>query len=108
MRSGHKAARLIGGLILTAVAATGAMAEESIASWVDDQGVTHFGNRQFAPDNAKMLEVADTNRMDIPKNVPADTSNGPTWSVIEQAPKQNKKGWRSKGDGPRYGPVTPR
>ncbi len=108
MRSSQKAVRLIGGLLLTAGVATGAMAEESVASWVDDQGVTHFGNPQFAPDSAKMLEVADTNRMDIPKNAPADTANGPTWSVIELAPKQNKKGWRGKGDGPRNGPISPR
>lgn len=111
MRSSRKAVRLIGGLILTASAVTtaaGAMADQSVASWVDDQGVTHFGNVQFAPDNAKLLQVADANRMDVPKNVPTDSATGPTWSVIEQAPKQNRKGWRAKGEGPQNGPVNRR
>lgn len=113
MRSSNKSEKPAAGLILIAAFSTlmtfstGAAADESVASWVDDQGLTHFGNTQLAPDDATTFKVAVTNSMDVPKNVPSlNKGTGPIWTVIEQPPKQNKKGWRNKGDRPRNGYIN--
>ena len=104
---------LSGSLILGAAATlsivSSPVSAEEIARWVDDQGVTHFGDTQFAPENASMVNIKSANRMDVPPNTLASSnSDGPTWTVIDRAPKQNKKGWRGKGDGPNHGPYSPR
>lgn len=102
--------RLPAGLILLAGLGlgSGAALGEEIARWVDDQGVTHFGNTQFAPVDASLLKVKPANGMDVPLNVSSKPAvSGPTWTRIDKAPKQNKKGWRSKGEGPQNGPVSP-
>ncbi len=83
-------------------------ADESIARWVDADGVTQFGNVQFAPDDATRLSMAPTNGMDVPEALPRSSSaRGPVWTVINRQPRQNRVGWRSKGEGPKYGHVSP-
>ncbi len=61
---------------------------ESIARWVDADGVTHFGNPQFAPAGAKMVEVAPTNGMAVPENVPSRQASTTRWSLITRAPRK--------------------
>lgn len=74
-----------------------AFAAESISRWVDENGVTHFSNGQFAPANAEQITVDAANGMDVPAVVPsARQSSGPTWSKISMPPKQNPRGWRPK------------
>ena len=74
---------------------------ETVSRWVDENGVTHFGNPQFAPASADAVTIKPTNGMD--KVTPAATSNsaartGPATAVIRMAPKRNKKGWRSRNE----------
>lgn len=107
---GNRSAGFKGALTFILVAAfsfgSNFASAEEIASWTDAQGVTHFGNTQFAPASARTLNVKSANRMDVPASVPSSSGSGQTnWVVIDQAPKQNKKGWRAKGDGPRNGPI---
>lgn len=64
-----------------------------IVSWVDENGVTHFGDPQFAGPNAETVEVEETNGMDVPTDVPESRSNARMYK-IDKAPKQNKKGFR--------------
>lgn len=97
-------------LILTA-ALSGAQtaAAETIARWVDAEGVIHFGDVLLAPPHAELKEVGPANAMDPPQTQPTSRSaGGPTWSLIDLPPKQNPKGWRSKGEGARHGPISHR
>jgi hypothetical protein len=75
---------------------------ETVARWVDENGVTHFGNPQFAPAHADSVHVREANGMDKPE-APTRLTNpeartGPATSVITVPPKQNKKGWRPRGE----------
>lgn len=96
-------------LILTTLLPTAHVtAGETVARWVDADGTTHYGNVQFAPTHAELEVVKPANSMDAPKVQPASSaSTGPTWSLITLPPKQNPKGWRSKGDGVENGPINP-
>jgi hypothetical protein len=97
-------------LTLCLMAALGAAHANAnnITRWVDDQGVTHFGDASLAPAEATEVQVAATNGMDKPSGIASSSRhNGPVWTVIDQAPKQNKRGWRAKGVGPRSGPISP-
>ncbi|MCZ6460202.1 MAG: DUF4124 domain-containing protein [Gammaproteobacteria bacterium] len=45
----------------------GSAAAGGIARWVDENGVTHFGNPQFAPaGEGSLIEIAAINIMDVP------------------------------------------
>jgi hypothetical protein len=95
-------------LCLMAVIGAAHANDNNIVRWVDDQGVTHFGDARIGPAEATEVQVAATNGMDKPSGVASSSKrNGPVWTVIDQAPKQNKNGWRSKGAGPRSGPIAP-
>ena len=95
-------------LCLMAVLGTAQASEVRIAKWTDSNGVTHFGDAQFAPATAKEVDVPPANGMNAPATMPnRQRASGPVWTVIDQAPKQNKVGWRSKGQAPQSGPVTP-
>lgn len=95
-------------LCLTAVLGSAHAADQKVAKWVDSNGVTHFGDVQFAPATAVQLDLAPTNGMSVPANVPASGyRSGPVWTVIDQAPKQNRIGWRSSGQAPKSGPISP-
>ncbi len=102
----------VGSIVLTLslMAAMGsAQADDvKIATWTDANGVVHFGDTRFAPASAVEVEVAPANGMTVPAVASTgSTARGPVWTVIDQAPKQNKHGWRSKGDGPKYGHISP-
>ena len=43
---------------------------QGVARWVDANGVTHFGDPQFASATATMIEIGPTNGMDVPSAVP--------------------------------------
>jgi hypothetical protein len=97
----------IGAFTLCLMAASG-MADDSVARWVDSNGVTHFGSPQFAPADAARVPVNPANGMAAPAQVPATSgSSGTVWTVIDLPPRQNRVGWRSKGDGPNNGPISP-
>ena len=95
-------------LILTlAFLAGSATAGEPIARWVDENGVTHFGDAQFAPAEAELQSVAPANGMHAPSVVTrASSSQAASWSVISLPPKKNPIGWRARGEGVKHGPVS--
>ena len=95
-------------LCLTAVLGSAHAAENKVVMWTDAAGVTHFGDAQFAPAKATEVDVAPANGMTAPDNTPTSGhSSGPVWTVIDQAPKQNRIGWRAKSEGPKNGPISP-
>ena len=82
--------------VLSMAAAGQACADSRIATWMDENGVTHFGNTQFAPTNAESVEVAPANGMDVPATAPSSgSSNGkPSMVAIRKKPNRQTKGWR--------------
>ncbi len=76
----------------------GSVAADEIVKWVDENGVTHFGNAQFAPQGAgERVEVHNANGMDAPNLNILDRApehremNG---VVVERAQVKNPRGWR--------------
>ncbi len=74
----------------------GSAAAGGIARWVDENGVTHFGNPQFAPaGEGSLIEIAAINIMDVPVASPRATRRTPPRVVtIERPAKRNKRGWQ--------------
>jgi len=70
--------------------------ESGIATWVDGNGVTHFGNSQFAPANARSVDVAPANGMDVPAAVSSSgrQSGKPSLVAIKKKPNRQTRGWR--------------
>lgn len=80
-----------------AIALGGATAHAGeIARWVDADGVTHFGNPQFAPHNAEPVTVDPANGMAVPTAAPAssDGGRGPAVVVLEKKANRQTIGWR--------------
>lgn len=95
-------------LCLMAALGTAQAADDRIARWTAADGITHFGDAQFAPATATEVNLTPTNGMSAPIGAPTGSrhNNGPSWTVIDLAPKQNRIGWRLKSQGPRSGPVS--
>jgi hypothetical protein len=78
--------------------AVGAVAESpEIVKWVDEDGITHFGNPQFAPpEKAEAVEVHPANAMDVPdaSHVPSAKRTGRQYVELKKPGKKNKRGWR--------------
>ncbi len=57
---------------LAAIGISGSASAGGIAYWVDAEGVTHYGNPQFAPaGESNLIEVQAANIMDVPIAPPA-------------------------------------
>ncbi len=67
---------------------------QEVARWVDADGVTHFGDPQFASATATMIKIGPTNGMDVPSAVPQLSHGRPRFYQIKKAPKVNKGGFR--------------
>ena len=94
-------------LCLLVVLGTAAQAtEDRIATWTDAQGVTHFGDPGAAPAGAAEVVVAPTNAMDVPAPTAPTKTRGPVWTVIDQPAKNNRVGWRAKGQHLTSGPIS--
>ena len=68
-----------------------------IAVWVNEKGVTSFGNPQFAPlqQHAQRIEVGAVNGMLVPDlSVLTSRPRRKAYIKIGIAPKKNKRGWR--------------
>lgn len=98
-----KTASLIGLTILLASAA-GAGTQSQIVTWVDAEGITHFGDPQFAPpEQHKAVSVNPTNAMVVP-DAPAGktaTRRGGSVVTLERTKLKNKKGFRGYAARPR-------
>jgi hypothetical protein len=105
----HRLGALTLGLMAASAICAPLAADESIVRWVDAEGVTHYGNAQLAPANATAVSLAPANGMVAPTGGVStqSRSSGPVWTVIDRQPKQNRIGWRTKGEGPNSGPVSP-
>ncbi len=83
-----------GALALAAFSMSGQAGD--IARWVDEKGVTHFGNPQFAPgdpDEVTLVDVQPANGMAVPRGT--SQSNGrPHVVVIKRKAKSNVRGWQ--------------
>ena len=83
-----------GALVFAAYSMSGQA--EVIAKWVDEEGVTHFGNPQFAPgdvDAVTLVEVGPANGMVVP-TVVAETNHRSRVVVIKKKGKSNPRGWQ--------------
>ena len=83
-----------GALVFAAYSMSGQA--EVIAKWVDEEGVTHFGNPQFAPGDADavtLVEVRPANGMAVP-TVVAQTNYRSRVVVIKKKENPNPRGWR--------------
>ena len=68
-----------------------------IAIWVDQNGVTHFGNPQFAPPGeGQAVTVKPANGMDpvASNSSRRSSSSGPNVSVLERTRVENPRGFR--------------
>ncbi len=87
---------LIGGGALVFAAFSMSGQAQDIARWVDDHGVTHFGNPQFAPGDphdVTLVDVRPANGMLVPEAT--NQSRGrPRFVVIKKQAKSNLRGWR--------------
>lgn len=69
-----------------------------VVKWVDEHGVTHFGNAQFAPPGSgESVMVEDANAMDAPDVGILSRREGRSRAnitVLERSKLQNPRGWR--------------
>jgi hypothetical protein len=63
----------------------------NIAHWVDENGVSHFGNPQFAPAQHTRLRVGPTNSMDRPRYRGAEKSSRFKVTYLERGLIRDKK-----------------
>lgn len=93
------------GPLLIAVFASAAQGAE-VLRWVDEKGVTHFGDPQLAPLKAdtEPVHIAPANGM-VPAVAPhlSTTGDGLRVVTLKLEGKRNKKGWRARGDSPYTG-----
>ena len=78
-----------------------------VTKWVDESGVTHFGNPQFAPAGAgEAVTLRPANGMDVPDMAILKQRNTPTAmkaTVLERTKKKNPRGWRGHDGRPNRG-----
>jgi len=78
-----------------------------VATWVDKNGVTHFGNPQFAPPGeAETVAVKPANGMDVvaTNDSSRSSSSGPNVSILKRTRFENPRGFRGfdqRGQGSR-------
>jgi hypothetical protein len=92
---GGTVAVLAGLLVLLVSLLAGSAEAGDVVTWVDDEGVTHFGNARLAPHTARRVDVAPANGMDEPE-APARpaSSRGPAFILIEREANREPIGWR--------------
>ena len=90
-------------LIVLALLATGAVKanpQSEIVTWVDDNGVTHFGHPQFAPPQQhEAVRVNPANGMVAPDLAAANQVQPRSASVVtlDRTKLKNKRGFRGYG-----------
>lgn len=86
--------RLFHLLILTAATAALPATAAEVARWVDENGVTHFGERQFAPVEHTEVDIAPANGMAPAQYSDSSSGRGPTFIRLERQHMENKRGFR--------------
>jgi hypothetical protein len=90
-------------LLFISLSSAATLADSNIVKWVDDQGVTHFGNRQFAPpERHDAVTVKAVNGMAVPESTGASGSygSGPRVITLARSKLKNKRGFRGYGSRP--------
>lgn len=93
----HQLINRLGIAIAAMLITTSSLATEpAIARWVDAEGVTHFGNPQFAPPQShSTVAVEPTNTMAVPPRLKSDPARtGPTVFTLDRSKFKNKRGFR--------------
>jgi hypothetical protein len=82
---------VIAGIVLASSAKAG-----EVLKWVDANGVTHFGDRNAAPDSgADLIKLQKANGMVAPDTAVLDQDATTAQHVTLNRPQvQNKRGWR--------------
>ena len=69
-----------------------------ISKWVDENGVTHFGNAQFAPaGGGETVAIEPANGMDVPDMAilkKREQSRSVNVRVLQRGKMKNPRGWR--------------
>ena len=68
-----------------------------VVKWVDEDGVTHFGNPQFAPPaEGETVSLQPANGMAVPdtSRLPAAKRSGRQVVTLKKPEKKNRRGWR--------------
>ena len=89
-------------LLIALVLCAPVYAQQSIAGevvkWVDEDGVTHFGNAQFAPaGGGEAVKIERANGMAVPKLGILNKQEKRTRmnvTVLERSDLENPRGWR--------------
>jgi hypothetical protein len=85
---------LIGAAAFAALSFASAAHGDAVVRWVDANGVTHFGNPQFAPPDAAPVDLEPANGMDVPEYVENSRGDGPNVVTLKYKTVENKRGWR--------------
>lgn len=71
---------------------------DEVVRWVDEDGVTHFGNAQFAPSGeGEPVKLPPANGMDVPDTRGLKRRDAPTrmnMFVLDRPKFDNPRGWR--------------
>ena len=89
--------RYTGAIVAVVLCCSPVVYAGEVATWVDNNGVTHFGNPQFAPPGeAQAVVVKPANGMDVvvTNNNRRSASSGPTVSILERTRVENPRGFR--------------
>lgn len=72
-----------------------AVAANDVVKWVDADGVTHFGNAQFAPPGtAEAVELHPANGMDVPEVPAVESPKRFQTVVLKRKKRTNPRGFR--------------
>jgi len=77
---------------------------KSVVTWVDDDGVTHFGNPQFAPSSgADEVRLQPANIMQVPQGAESISvrKGGTRVVTVSKTARKNKRGFRGYGARPK-------
>ena len=95
---------LIAASVLCVVAWVTAATGKEVRMWVDENGVTHFTDEQFAPHEAEAVELKKANGMDVPDTSVLDDGSGAANVVKLGQRADQRRGWRgSNYSNPRKG-----
>lgn len=70
--------------------------DDDISRWTQD-GVTHFGNSQFAPSGAASVQIGTVNGMVAPDTNIHTTKSRPFLKLLPRQKVQNPRGWKGYG-----------
>ncbi len=81
---------LLPATMLVLAGTSNVFADTQIHTWVDENGVRHFTEEQFAVRGAEVVELSEANGMDKPTGVPADDRSGPKAVTLQRKSKVNR------------------